>query len=315
MVDTRLAKGIGLGMISTILWGSFYPISRFLFGEYADKVEGLNISVIRFILAAAFLLPLFLSARNRQMTGDMLRNHWKLLLFLGLFGIVGEGLFVFWALQYTTAARASLLANTSPIITMLISFAAGRELLNRNKISGMLIGFAGTVLIFCLKGIDKFSGDFSTYLGDGMALFSGVCWSIFTVFGDDLSKKYGGLLTCEILFLIALLFMIPMAFIVNGGIDFHLPWQVWCGAFYLGVLSYSVANSLWYVALKFVTPGELGALGYISALMAASLSAIVTKEHLSLSFFIALALIIGGVALMLKRPQIKETAEPAQKTN
>lgn len=303
MSDLRLAKGIGLGMISTVLWGSFYPTARLLFGEYADKVEGLNISVIRFILAAAFMLPLFAAKRNRQLTGDMVRRHWRRLLVLGVIGIVGEGLSVFCALQYTTGARASLLANMSPIITMLISYWAGRELLNRNKISGMLVGFAGLVLVFCLKGEDKFTGDMSTYLGDGMALFSGVCWSVFTVFGDDLSLKYGGMLTCEILFIVGLLFMIPMALVINGGIDFRLPWQVWCGAFYLGVMSYSVGNSLWYLALKYVTPGELGALGYVSALIATSLSAFVNKEQMTVSFFVALALIIGGVALMLKRPK------------
>ncbi len=294
-------KGIFFGMISTIIWGTFYPISRALFGFDEGDVDALNFSVLRFSLAAIFLSFVFLSRENRIQTADMLKNHWKLVLLLSVVGIVGEGILVFWALQYTTSARASLMANTSPIQTVLVSYIVGKELLTRNKLTGAILGLIGLVLFFTSNGQDMFTADASTIIGDLMALASGFCWSVYTVYGGDIAKKYGDVLCSEILFLVGLCVMIPMAVIKNGGIALVLPWRVWLGAFYLGVVSYGVANCLWYKALKFVTPGELGSLGYLSATMSVVLSVLLLKERLSLTMIVAIVLVIFGVGLMLRR--------------
>ncbi len=294
-------KGIGLGMISTIIWGTFYPISRALFGFDEDAVDALNFSVIRFSLAAIFLSFIFFRRETRAMAADMLKNHWKNVLFLGSVGIVGEGILVFWALQYTTSARASLMSNTSPIQTVLISYLAGRELLTKNKIAGALLGLIALVLFFACKGQDMFTADASTIVGDIMALASGFCWSIYTVYGDNIAKRYGGILCTEMLFLVGLCIMIPMAIVKNGGISLALPWRIWVGAFYLGVVSYGIANCLWYRALKYVTPGELGSLGYFSATLSVVLSVILLHERLSLTMIGAIVLVVLGVWLMIRQ--------------
>ena len=223
------------------------------------------------------------------------------LLFLALVGIVGESVFVFWALKYTTSARASLLANASPISTMLISYFAGREALPRSKLCGMFIGFAGIVMAFLGRGGDAFADGSSMVLGDSMAFASGICWAIYTVYGADLSQKYGGMVCNLALFALATIMMAPIALCVNGGINLNMPWQVWCVAFYLGGLSYGLANGLWYVALKYVTPGELGSLGYLSALLAFMLSIVFLSEKMSWEFLVAIMLVLSGVALMLKK--------------
>ena len=293
-------KGISFGMISTIIWGTFYPISRALFGFDEGDVDALNFSVLRFSLAAIFLSFVFLRRENRIQTANMLKNHWKVVLLLSIVGIVGEGILVFWALQYTTSARASLMANTSPIQTVLISYLVGQELLTKNKLIGAILGLIGLVLFFTCNGEDMFTANASTIIGDLMALASGFCWSVYTVYGDKIAKQYGDALCSEILFLHGLCVMIPMAIIKNGGIDLVLPWRVWLGAFYLGVVSYGIANCLWYRALKFVTPGELGSLGYLSATMSVVLSVLLLRERLSLAMISAIVLVILGVGLMLR---------------
>ena len=294
-------KGISFGMISTIIWGTFYPISRALFGFDEGDVDALNFSVLRFSLAAIFLSFVFFRRENRIQAAEMLRKQWKVVLLLSIVGIVGEGVLVFWALQYTTSARASLMANTSPIQTVLVSYIVGKELLTRNKLTGAILGLIGLVLFFTSNGQDMFTADASTIIGDLMALASGFCWSVYTVYGGNIAKKYGDVLCSEILFLVGLCVMIPMAVIKNGGIALFLPWRVWLGAFYLGVVSYGIANCLWYKALKFVTPGELGSLGYLSATMSVVLSVLLLKERLSLTMIVAIVLVIFGVGLMLRR--------------
>ena len=300
-MNKKLIKGISLGMISTIIWGSFYPISRLLFGHFDDTLEPLNFTFIRFVMAALSLSPIFLFKGNGRKFVDMLRNDWLSLLLLSSIGTVGEGLLIFWAMEFTTAARASLMANASPIWTLLISFIVTHETLTKSNLTGMIIGAVGILLAFIGKGNDVFTGGASTFLGDAMALGSGICWAIFTVCGQKFANRYGGLLCCEALLIFATVIMLPFTLIRNGGIVLDYNWQAWAGAIYLGVLSYGLADVFWYTALKHVTPGQLGSLGYVSALLALVISIILLHETFTFVFVCAVICILGGVALMLRQ--------------
>ena len=297
-------KGIGLGLISTFIWGMFYPMSRVLFGCEEDSMEPLNFSALRFILAALVMAPVLFNRENRAKAAEMIRTDWRVLLLLGSIGMVGEGVLVFWSTQYTTASRSSLMANTSPITTFLISWLIGREVLTRDKLVGMVVGFAGVVVLFLSKGADRFSeGGSMMLLGDAMAFASGICWSIFTVYGDRISNKYGGLLCTEVLFIISVLIVVPIAVIWNRGLILNLSARAWTGAIYLGALSYGLAEGIWSKALKYVSPGELGALGYISAALAVITSVVMLHEKVTSFLVLAIVLIVVGVALMLRQPK------------
>ncbi|MBP5640185.1 MAG: DMT family transporter [Victivallales bacterium] len=302
-MNRRIITGISIGMISTIIWGSFYPVSRMLFGHYDETLEPLNFTLIRFILAALSLSPILFFKGNSRKFVDMLRHDWLQLFLLGSIGTVGEGLLIFWSMGFTTAARASLMANTSPIWTLLISFFVTHEALTKSKLTGMTIGAIGVFLAFIGKGNDVFTGGASTLIGDFMALASGICWAVFTVFGQKFANRYGGLLCCEALLIDAVIIMLPIALLRNGGIMLNFSWQAWAGAIYLGILSYGIADVFWYVALKYVTPGQLGSLGYVSAMLALVVSMILLDEKITLLFVCAICCILGGVALMLKSPK------------
>ncbi|MBQ9366659.1 MAG: DMT family transporter [Victivallales bacterium] len=305
MTHHNTIKGISLGLAATFIWGMFYPLSRLLFGYEEDSVEPLNFSALRFILAAIVMAPVLFKRENRVKAVDMVRTEWKVLLLLGLVGMVGEGVLVFWSIKYTTASRSSLMANTSPITTFLISWLVGREACTRGKFAGMVLGFAGVLILFLCKGEDMFAQNASMLTGDLMAFASGVCWAVFTVYGDRVSNKYGGLLCTEVLFLIAVAIVVPMAMIWNKGLNFSLSARAWTGALYLGALSYGLAEGLWYMALKYVSPGELGALGYVSAALAVVSSVLLLHEKVTVFAIVAIVLIVIGVGLMLRQSESK----------
>ncbi len=298
---TAQKKGILLGLTATAFWATFYPLGRVLFGFNSDAVEPLNFSFLRFAFATLFFLPMLFKPANRRAVHTLLRKHWRQVLTLSAVGIAGEGVLVFWALKYTTSARASLLANASPIFTVLISYFCGRELLNGRKISGMILGFLGILLAFQGGGGDVFSADAGILVGDLMALLSGIGWAYYTVFGAEVTACCGGMLGTGVLFACGTLLMLPVLIISGKGPDFNLPLRVWLGAFYLGTLSNGLANGLWYMALKYVTPGELGSCGYISALLTFTLAVLFLDEQCNWQFLVAIALVLGGVALMLQR--------------
>ena len=292
-------KGILAALAATAIWGGSYTVSRFLFHGGDAGFDGFGASFLRFAISALVLSPALFKCRGWA----TLRRDWRrdlpMFVFLALAGYVFEGTLVFFSTKFTTSARASLMANTTPIFTILISCWATRERLGAKKLCGMLLGAAGIALTFMSQGHDLFSGTGSDALGALIAVASGICWALYTVFGAGVVEKYDPWFASEILFIIATLAMPPAVWACGGKITLALNWQTWLGILYWGACVSAVACGLWYVALKHLSPGELGAFGYLTPVVSLVLAMICFAERPSWHFYAALVLIVGGVTLMV----------------
>lgn len=296
-------KGVFLGLTATGFWGSFYPMSRYLFGSEAEKIDELFVSFLRFAFAFLFLLPFLFRGDGLQKFRRNWKQDWGIFLFLAAVGIVGEGVLVFVATKYTTAARASLMANTSPVFTVLLSWLFAKEMLTGRKVRGMLLGFIGVMAAVLSRGTDLFTGGGSTVFGDFLAFGSGVFWAVYTVFGKRITERYGGMFCNAVLFGMGTLLMIPVMLLFGSKISFDFPVTVWLGLLYLGCCTNGLANGLWYCALKYIKPGELGSLGYISAMIAFTFSIVFLHEKITWLFGLSIVMVLSGVRLVLSTAQ------------
>jgi len=297
-------KGLAAALIATLLWGGFYPVGRWLLNSGAHQPDGLTASLLRFAVASLALAPA-LADREAWKT---LRRNWRrdlpLFALLAASGIVGEGVLVLLSTKYTTAARSALMANTTPIFTALLSYWLTRETLSGRKIAGMISGAAGIGIMFLLRGGDGFSGGSSTLLGVLLAVGAGICWALYTVLGAKATTGYGAFFCTALLFVLGTVMTLPLAAIwgdPRGAAE--LPPATWVGIAYLGLLAAALGFALWYVALKYLKPGELGAFGYLTPVVSTVLARIFFAERLGWGFLLSLALILGGVALMVDRPR------------
>ena len=185
--------GLLLGLAATAAWGSFYVAGRWLFGEEGDKLNTYLFNFLRFFMATLSLSGLLLIKSNREKFKQAIREDWKSFLLISLIGIVMESYLVFYALKFTTASRCSLMANFSPVATVILAYFLLGEKINKAGVIGMLTGFAGIILAGSSRGGDIYAGtSLRTLIGDGMALASGFCWAYFTVSGVKVSDKYEG---------------------------------------------------------------------------------------------------------------------------
>ena len=83
--------------------------------------------------------------------------------------------------------------------------------------------------------------------------------------------------------------------------------NIWLAYIYLGVFANGIAYLLWYIALKYLNPGEIGAFGYISVILTVIFSCIFLKEQLGLFFVIALLCVMVGVYLMMDKKKPTDT--------
>lgn len=308
----KSALGLLLGFLATAAWGSFYIVGRWLFGEEdGGNLNPYLANLLRFSLAVCTLSPLLLMPKNRELIKRAFVKDWKIFLLIALVGIVLESYFVLYALNFTTASRCSLMANCSPIATVILAFLLLKEKMTPNAVIGMLIGFAGIILAGTAQGGDIYADTgWRTLIGDGMALASGFCWAFFTVFGAKVSDEYGGPVSMFVSFVLGCVLMLPVVCLTTSIQEFQaLTPRIWGGFVYTGIITLALANACWYAALKYLKPSVLGAFGYLSAAITFTLSGLVLKEKFSLPFIIAIALVLGGMALMMARPG-KEEKKP-----
>lgn len=291
--------GLLCALTATLCWACNYPVSRFMLGDGNTQIDEWFLSYLRIVIAIIFMLPFTFRGDDWSKFRFNWKRDWKMFVFLSFCSIC-EGVLAFVALKYTTAARASLMANTAPVFTLIISLAFAKESASGKKIIGMILGFCGILLVALSQGKDVFSSGLSTLGGDMLALISGIFWAVFTVFGGNVASKYSGVF-CSVMFRLSGIFlMIPVMIAFNSKISFDFPPRVWLGTLYLGIISSGAAVGLWSYAQKYVKPGALGSFGYLSALMATIFSMIFLKEQITLSFVIAFAAILCGVFLMVK---------------
>ncbi|MBO5668226.1 MAG: DMT family transporter [Lentisphaeria bacterium] len=296
--------GLLLGLSATVCWGSFYVVGRWLFGEGEGELNVFLFNFLRFVMAAAALTPLLLVRRNRELVKRALARDLKPFLLITVVGVVLESYLVFYALNFTTAARCSLMANFSPVATVIFAFFLHGEKISKWGITGMIVGFAGIVMAGISQGGDMYAAtDWRTFIGDAMALASGLCWAFFTAYGVEVSDRYGGAVCMLVCFFLGALLMLPLQFfMVTPAEAVNIPLRVWGGMIYTGMVTLAFANGCYYAALRYIRAGVLGAFGYLSAGITFTLSIILLGEHFSGIFIISVLLILGGMLLMMYRP-------------
>jgi drug/metabolite transporter (DMT)-like permease len=125
-----------------LLWGG----SFFFAGIAVKHVPPFTLAFLRFALAA---LALHVFVAGRFGIYEALRARWRPFLVLGLFNNVLPHSMIFLGQTEIGAGLASVLNATTPIWTVIVAHLLTEdEKLTARKISGTLIGLAGTVVLF-----------------------------------------------------------------------------------------------------------------------------------------------------------------------
>lgn len=132
------------------------------------------VALLYAILAATFVLaknalayaqPCFLIGFRMTLAGVLLlgfswvrgslilhRQDWWLLVRVALFHVYISFILEFWALQYLTALKTTLIYSLTPFVAAILSYVLLKERLSASKVIGILVGLCGMVPIFMVSG-------------------------------------------------------------------------------------------------------------------------------------------------------------------
>lgn len=286
------ALPVVLLLLLSLIWGtSFILIKRGLEVFSPDEVGALRVAS-----ASLFLLPVAL-VKLRELRA----RHYGRLFFSGMLGVFMPA-FLFAAAQTQLPSSVTGVANTlTPLLTLIIGSAFFGVAFRRQSLIGILVGFAGTVVLIMARSSSGMQG-VNLYM-----LLVVLACIMYATNLNYIKYKIPDLKAVTITG-VSLLLIGPLAVVYLFGVsDFMETLQTqpggWkaCGyVVLLGLMSTSVATVLFNTLVKMTSPLFTSSVTYIIPLVAI-MWGVLDGEALYLGHYIGMAAIVGGVYLVNRR--------------
>jgi drug/metabolite transporter (DMT)-like permease len=295
--DQRAGRARLALLLMVILWGINFPVAKAALRELSP----LAFNALRYPFAA---LVVFIAMRWRSgLRWPAPGDRWRVVL-LGLFGNLVYQQFFIFGLDQTRAGTASILLASTPIITALLSFAAGHEHPRTGTWLGVLATFAGIALVVSLGARTGANRD-HTLLGNLLMLGASLSWAGYTVGSRTLIQRYGALR-----FTAWTLWVGTTALVLAGLPDLlrtdlrAVSAAGWFGVVYAGAFSIGIAYLIWYYGVRQLGNTRTAVFGNLVPLVALAAAWLYLDEVPRLGQVIGAGIIIGGVTLAQMRPPV-----------
>jgi len=249
---------------------------------------------VRFIISGGFLYVLC------RAFGDPTPKlvEWRNAEIIGAFLLVGGNGGVVWAEQFVPSALTALLVATVPLWMVLIdAVRPGGHWPGFRGIIGILIGFAGVVLLF---GSATSDAPTMNFFGVVTVVLASLSWAAGSLYGRSAILPASPLLGSGMEMVSGGAVLLVIAYVIGEWSGFELADVSQRSAFaliYLTVIGSSALVA--YVWLLRVAPTPLVATyAYVNPLVAVLLGYFLAHEPMTVRTLLAAALILGSVVLV-----------------
>lgn len=161
-------------VVATLFWSGAFIAGKVSVQEFPP----VTLTFLRFALATAIMVPITLKFEPNW---RFPRHEWGKVIFLGLMGMVGYHLLFFASLIYTTAINSSVMASTSPLLTVLLAGLFTGERLTVRQTAAVFLAVAG-VLAVISRGDLSVITSLSFNKGDLLMFGAVASMAVYTVF-------------------------------------------------------------------------------------------------------------------------------------
>jgi drug/metabolite transporter (DMT)-like permease len=257
----------------------------------------LELSTMRFAIAAALLVVLAIATRTRLPV-----RRWRLVTAATAFGFLGFNALAFIGLRLTPASDSALIVPTTiPLATALFATFI-RERLTSRKLVGFAVASLGAAVV--IAGGQQLGTEISTtrLVGNLLELASAVCWAACLTISALVLRTESvlGFVTMSSVLGTAMLF--PLGFLEQGYRD--VPgWglQTWLAVLVLGVISTVVAFLIFFWAVGRFGAGLGAMVSYLVPIAALILAFVVLGERPLPLQLVGAIVIVAGVRLAARR--------------
>ena len=290
--DRRVAEVAVLGVM--LVWAANFIVVKDVIGI----MPPVAFTFSRYVLASVALLALL-----RWSEGEIRLpspGAGRILLLGGL----GFGIYqMLWTvgLQTIPAGDSALLIGATPVLTAVIAVLVRTDTLNPLKSVGVVLSFAGVVLITVAGVGIELSG---SPVGFAMTLGAALCWAIYTALGARVLRRYSPLVLTTWATVGGTLVLAPVGLgqlLAPGamGPEQAARWpSILFAVAYSGLLAAALANVLVFNGVRLLGPTRVVALQSLVPAMAVVLAFLLLGESIRPVQVVGGAVIVLGVALI-----------------
>jgi len=213
-------------------------------------------------------------------------------------GIVVPFILIAWAEEHIASGTASVLNSTMPLFTML--FAAIfliEEQLTPARVAGLAIGFVGIIV---LTGGDVYDLRDSAVLGQLAVVGAAACYGAGAIYARSLLKEEDPVSLTGGQLVLGTVLVLPILLVVRGTPDYSLSVEAWLSLLALGVLGTGIAIIIYLWLVDNVGSVRSSLVTYIIPIVGLFLGWAVLDESIGLNTVLGCALIIAGVAAVMR---------------
>lgn len=280
--------------VSALCWSGNHILGRAIAGH----VPPFAISTIRWLLPALILWPFARPHLKRDWPA--IRQHWKLILFLGLIGGALFGALQYVGLQYTTAINVSVLNSLAPVLIGAAGVALFGDRLTRAQMLGISVSLAGVLVIISKASLTTL-GSLGFNWGDLIILFNMGMWAVYSAC-LRLRPALHWLSFTFMLAVISGLATLPFWVLEHASGLVLQPTLLTVGALaYVSVFPSLVAYACWNRGVEMIGANRAGVFLHLVPLYSAGLAGLLLSESLMLYHIAGFLLILGGVWLAARK--------------
>jgi drug/metabolite transporter (DMT)-like permease len=272
-------------IILSIIWGG----SFFFVGIAVKELPPLTIVLGRVALASVILLAI-VYLKGEKMPSSL--SIWGSFIVMGAINNMIPFCLIAWGQTHIESGLASILTATTPIFSVILAhFFTKEEKLTFNRISGIVLGWIGVLVLI---GIESLSGFGIEVLGQAAILGAAIFYACAAIYGRRF-KEMNSMVVSTGMLCASTIMMIPLA------LYFDQPWNLAPSTMSimsilgLAAISTSLAYIIYFHVLATAGPTNILLVTFLIPLSAITLGVMVLGEQLGWEMFVGMGIIFLGL--------------------
>ncbi len=281
-------KNIHLLILLASLWGPSFLFIKIAVGE----VPPVMLAALR-IGIAAIILNALLILKGERLPTDM--SFWKKTLVAGLFAQAIPFILINWGEQYVDSSLASVLNGLMPLFTIVIAhFMIEEERLTNRKLFGVLLGFAGLLVLVAPSLMQGVEG---SLLGILSITIAAVSYGVGLTFIRKHFAKTPSFKAPAAQLLSVSIYLVPLAFLTHSDFSlFEVSYSAWSAIVILAFFGTAIAFIVYFKLIERSSASYASLVTYLMPIYGVVLGVIFLDEQVSIWILMGAALILFGIS-------------------
>lgn len=290
-------------MFANILFGINYSITKDIMPDYIPPF-GLALLRVMSGLVLFWAISLFMKRERVEK-----RDIWHLAL-CAFFGVFLNQMMFLSGLNLSTPINASIIMTSNPIIVMVFSAIILHESVTKRKITGIIIGASGAVILTLFNAEGKLDFGSDKFLGNLFQLINTTAFGLYLVLVKRVMMKYQGVTVLKWLYVFGLFYIFPVGIGQFSAVEWQqIPFDIYLAIAYLLIMITVVAYFMNMYALKHVMPSTVSTYIYSQPVIATLFAVLLGKDVLTWLEVVATILVFVGVYLVSRKKAVEVVAE------